>query len=387
MTLEHIGIATSTPEQVELFERLLAAAPYKSEAVEREGVRTHFFGDGGVPGAAPKLELLEATADTSPVAGFVAKRGPGLHHLAFEVEDLEGEMERVRALGLRLLADAPKPGADGKRIVFLHPKDTAGVLVELVESVRPNRQWVEVEGRAVQVSGPESAPPLLVMHGALGSTELETDRLIALWEKSFRVYGLDFMGHGRSAPLAEPVPTWESYLADAITVSEYFGLSGAAVFGFSMGGAIALALALARPDVVGRLAVHGVNVQWDQAEVEAMTRPMEPERMEAEHPFWARRLAQVHGADRWRGLVEQLAAFTRGLPDQHLTDDRLAEVACPTRVSAGDRDRFFDVRHAVGLYRAIPGAHLQVLPGVDHPIQTVDASRFARDVAGFLTQP
>ena len=385
MTLEHIGIATSSPSHVELFERLLAAAPYKSETVEREGVRTHFFGDGGATGASPKLELLEATTDRSPVAGFIAKRGPGLHHLAFEVGDLEREMERVRALGVRLLAEAPKPGADGKRIVFLHPKDTAGVLVELVESVRPERQWVEVEGRAVQVSGPEGAPPLLVLHGALGSTELETDRLIRLWEKSFRVYGLDFRGHGRSAPLAEPVPTWETYLEDAITASDHFGLRAAAVFGFSMGGAIALSLALARPDAVGRLAVHGVNVQWDWAEVEAMTRPMDPERMEAEHPFWAGRLAHVHGADQWRGLVEQLAAFTRGLPDQHLTDRQLAEVACPTRISAGDRDRFFDVRHAVGLYRAIPGAHLQILPGVDHPIQTVDADGFARDVADFLT--
>ena len=383
MTLEHIGIATSTPEQVQLFERLLAAAPYKSEAVEREGVRTHFFGDGGAVGASPKLELLEATADTSPVAGFVAKRGPGLHHLAFEVEDLAGEMERVRALGVRLLADAPKPGADGKRIVFLHPKDTAGVLVELVESVRPARQWVEAEGRAVQVSGPEDAPPLLVLHGALGSTELETDRLIRLWENSFRVYGLDFSGHGRSRELDEATPTWETFVSDAITAVDHFGLGDAAVFGFSMGGAVALGLALARPDAVGRLAVHGVNVQWDQAEVEAMVGPMDPARMQAEHPFWAQRLAEVHG-DGWRHLVAQMIAFTRGLPDQHLSDADLGRIACPTRVSAGDRDRFFDVRHAVGLWRAVPDARLQILPGLDHPIQGVEAERFAAEVGAFL---
>ncbi len=382
MTLEHIGIALSSPEQAALFERLLQAAPYKSETVEREGVQTHFYGDGGVEGAAPKLELLEAVRDDSPVATFVATRGPGVHHLAFEVSDLDAEMDRVRELGIRLLSEVPKPGADGKRIVFLHPKDTAGVLVELVQAVRPAPRWTEADGLAVQVSGPEAGPPMLVMHGALGSTELETDRLVRTWERRFRVYALDFAGHGRSAPV-EGVPTWETYLGNAITACDALDIRGAAVFGFSMGGAIALHLALARPDRVGRLAVHGVNVQWDAAEVEAMVGPMDLDRMEQEHPFWARRLADVHG-DRWRALVAQLAAFTRKLPDQHLADADLARISCPTLVSTGDRDRFFDLRHAVGVYRAIPGAHLQVLPEVDHPIQTVDAPSFASGVARFL---
>ena len=384
MTLEHVGIASASPEHLALFGQLLAAAPYKSERVEREGVLTHFFGDGGRPGAAPKLELLEATRDDSPLAGFVHKRGPGLHHLAFEVADLDAEMARVRGLGVRLLADAPEPGADGKRIVFLHPKDTAGVLVELVESVRPPRQWVEAGGRALGISGPADGPPLVVLHGALGSTELETDRLVRVWERTFRVYALDFSGHGRSRPLDEDVPTWETFVADASTAIDHFDLQGAAVFGFSMGGAVALALALARPDAVGRLAVHGVNVQWDDAEVEAMVGRMDPERMEAEHPFWARRLAEVHGAGRWRRLVDQMISFTRGLPDRHLADADLARIACPTRISAGDRDRFFDVRHAVGLYRAIPDASLHVLPGLDHPIQGVDAPTFAADTGAFL---
>ncbi len=385
MTLEHVGIATSSPDQIALFEHLLATAPYKSERVEREGVQTHFFGDGGRPGAAPKMELLEATRPDSPVAGFVGKRGPGLHHLAFEVGDLDAEVERVQTLGIRTLADAPKPGADGKRIVFLHPKDTAGVLVELVESVRPDRQWVEADGLAVGVSGPDDAPPLLVLHGALGSTDLETDRLIRVWEKTFQVYALDFAGHGRSADLAAEVPNWDDYVSDAIAVFDRFGLADAAVFGFSMGGAVALALAVRRPDLVGRLAIHGANVQWDEAEVEAMVGPMDVDRMERDHPFWARRLAETHGASRWRRLVAQLIAFTRGLPGLHLADSELARIACPTRVSAGDRDRFFDVRHAVGLYRAIPGAQLQIIPGLDHPIQGVDVPTFAAEVGAFLS--
>lgn len=389
MTLDHIGIALRSPEQEALFRRLLDAAPYKTETVEREGVATTFFGDGGRPGAAPKLELLEATHEDSPVARYVEKRGPGVHHLAFEVADLEAEMDRVRALGLRLLADAPKPGADGKRIVFLHPKDTAGVLVELVQSVRPPVAWRRVPFRdgelAVQVSGPEGAPPLVVLHGALGSTELETDRLIRLWEKRFCVYGVDFMGHGRSDDCTDRVPLWSDYAANVTAVLDHFGLARARLFGFSMGGGVALAAALAHPERVERLAVHGVNVQWDAREVDLMVGPMDVARMTADHPYWAQRLAETHGAGRWESLVGRLVAFTRGLPGHHLTDEAIGRISCPTMISAGDRDRYFDVRHAVGLYRAVPDALLWVIPGLDHPIQGVDVPTFAAAIGDFLS--
>ena len=384
MTLEHVGIAIADPAHAALFERLLASAPYKAEVVEREGVQTLFFGDGGEAYAAPKMELLEAIREDSPIATYVSKRGPGLHHLAFEVANLDAEMDRVAALGIRLLADAPKPGADGKRIVFLHPKDTAGVLVELVQSVRPAPEWTEVGGVAMQLSGPEGALPLLVLHGALGSTEMETDRLIRVWERDFRVIGMDLPGHGRSAPLETPSPAWSRFATDAITAYESLKLGPAAVFGFSMGGGVALGLALRRPDLVTRLAVHGVNVQWDRAEVEAMVGPMDVATMQAAQPFWARRLAEVHGADRWQALVAQMIAFTRGLPDAWMTDAELAQIAVPTLVSAGDADRFFDVRHAVGLYRAIPDARLRVIPGLDHPIQGVEVPTFAAGIRDFL---
>lgn len=388
MTLDHIGIALATPEQEALFRRLLDDAPYKTETVEREGVSTVFFGDGGAAGAAPKLELLEALRDDSPVATFVAKRGPGLHHLAFEVRDLEAEMARVRDAGFRLLADAPKPGADGKRIVFLHPKDTAGVLVELVQSVRPTPQWHDLDtdrGRlAVQVSGPEGAPPLVVLHGALGSTALETDRLVRVWETSFHVYALDLLGHGRSDALPDRLPTWPDFTAGALALLDHFDLHDARLFGFSMGGGVALAAALERPERVARLAVHGVNVQWNADEVERMVGPMDVDRMERDHPFWARRLAEVHGAERWPHLVRQMIAFTRTLPDAHLPDERLRQLGVPALVSTGDADRYFDVRHAVGLYRALPDARLWVIPGLDHPLQGVDVAPFAETVGDFL---
>lgn len=127
--LEHIGIAVQDGAKAQrLFELLLGVAPYKEEAVEREGVRTIFFQTGQT-----KVELLEATAPDTPVGNYLAKRGPGIHHLAFQVEDIHAEMARLQAAGFELLADTPKPGADGKWIVFLHPKSTGGVLVELCQ--------------------------------------------------------------------------------------------------------------------------------------------------------------------------------------------------------------------------------------------------------------
>lgn len=125
--LEHIGIAVKNLEEANaLFARLLGRAHYKIEMVESEGVRTSFFEIGGV-----KIELLEATHAASPIAKFIEKRGEGLHHLAFAVEGIEHEIKTKADSGFQLLAPQPKDGADNKRIVFLHPKTTNGVLVEL----------------------------------------------------------------------------------------------------------------------------------------------------------------------------------------------------------------------------------------------------------------
>lgn len=125
--LEHIGIAVKSLEQSNLlFAKLLGKPHYKIEEVESEGVRTSFFEVGGV-----KIELLEAMRPDSPIAKFIEKKGEGIHHLAFGVLNIESEMKEKSAAGFALLADVPKDGADNKRIVFLHPKTTNGVLVEL----------------------------------------------------------------------------------------------------------------------------------------------------------------------------------------------------------------------------------------------------------------
>ncbi len=127
--IEHIGIAVKNLDESNLlFAKLLGKPHYKIEKVESEGVRTSFFDVGGL-----KIELLEATRADSPIAKFIEKRGEGLHHMAFAVTGLENVVNEAMDKGFRPLSDKPKDGADNKRIVFLHPKTTNNVLVELCE--------------------------------------------------------------------------------------------------------------------------------------------------------------------------------------------------------------------------------------------------------------
>jgi methylmalonyl-CoA/ethylmalonyl-CoA epimerase len=130
--IEHLGIAVSNlTEAIPLFESLLNSPCYKTEEVASEGVKTAFFEKGD-----SKIELLEATREDSPIAKFIAKKGQGIHHIAFEVADIHIEMARLSALGFELLNIEPKRGADNKMVCFLHPKSTSGVLVELCMEIK-----------------------------------------------------------------------------------------------------------------------------------------------------------------------------------------------------------------------------------------------------------
>lgn len=130
--IEHLGIAVKSLDTAgPLYEKLLGTTPYKTEAVESEGVKTMFFTVGE-----SKIELLEATAPASAIAGFIEKKGEGIHHIAFEVNDIREEMSRLKAEGFTLLSDEPKKGADNKLICFVHPKSCNGVLIELCQEIK-----------------------------------------------------------------------------------------------------------------------------------------------------------------------------------------------------------------------------------------------------------
>lgn len=125
--IEHLGIAVKDLAASEkIFTDLLGAPPYKREEVDSEQVITSFFQIGE-----SKIELLQATSDESAIAKHIEKRGEGIHHIAFAVENIEAEIERLKNLGYTMIHNVPKEGADGKKIAFLHPKDSNKVLVEL----------------------------------------------------------------------------------------------------------------------------------------------------------------------------------------------------------------------------------------------------------------
>ncbi len=127
--IEHLGIAVKDLEaSSKLYEALLGKPSYKTEVVESEGVKTMFFEVGQ-----SKIELLEASNPESPIAKFIEKRGEGIHHIAYDVEDIEKEIARLQKEGFQMIHSTPKDGADNKKIAFLHPKSSGGVLVELCQ--------------------------------------------------------------------------------------------------------------------------------------------------------------------------------------------------------------------------------------------------------------
>jgi methylmalonyl-CoA/ethylmalonyl-CoA epimerase len=127
--IEHIGIAVkSLNNSNQLFEKIFGKAHYKIEAVKSENVRTSFFMIGET-----KIELLEASSEESAISKFISQKGEGIHHVAYEVDNLEEEIQRLKGEGFEILNVVPKDGADNKRICFLHPRSTNGVLVELCQ--------------------------------------------------------------------------------------------------------------------------------------------------------------------------------------------------------------------------------------------------------------
>lgn len=135
LKVEHIGIAVKNLDQsIELFEKLLQSPCYKTEEVASENVQTAFFKQGET-----KIELVASTTENGVIANYLAKKGEGMHHIAFEVSDIHAEMDRLVKEGFTLLNETPKKGADNKLVCFLHPKGTNGVLIELCQEIIENQ--------------------------------------------------------------------------------------------------------------------------------------------------------------------------------------------------------------------------------------------------------
>ena len=129
--IEHIGIAVKNLEEAnKIYEQLLGTPPYKMETVDSEGVNTSFFKTGE-----SKVELLQSTKNESAIAKFIAKKGEGIHHIAFAVKDIYKEIKRLKESGYTIINESPKKGADNKLVCFVHPKNTKGVLIELCQEI------------------------------------------------------------------------------------------------------------------------------------------------------------------------------------------------------------------------------------------------------------
>lgn len=380
MPLEHVGIAVDDADAaLDLYKTLMNLRPYAAETVEAQQVRTHFLAAGPA-----KLELLESLDPGSPIAKHLRRRGEGLHHLAFAVPDASVAMEALQRAGFRLLSDEPQPGADGKEIFFIHPKDTHGVLVECCSDGPLVWEPTPIPYRdgalAVYEAGADHNPPLLMLHGAAGSARTELGPLTQRLKMHFHVLAVDFTGHGASSALPDTPFTADLFADNARAALDHFGYDTANVFGFSMGGNMAMQFARLHPQRVRRVAVHGANVTWNGALVNAMLKRLDPEALPS---AVVARLSRVHA--NWKSLFADMRAFVKTLPER--TPDMLSGVAAldtTVLVSAVDQDDLFPLTVPLTLHSRLPDARLAILPGEHHALPRAPLSRLATEVYGFF---
>lgn len=379
LRLEHVGLAVRDAEAVcATYATVLDTLSYKSETVAEQGVTTHFLAVDNT-----KIELLEAMSEDSPVHRFLEKRGEGVHHLAFEVPDIEDAFARLTEAGFTPLSDTPLDGADAKRIFFLHPKSTHGVLIECCSSQPKMPAPRHVDTNAGPVAyytwGAPERPTLLLLHGAAGSTQTETRRLVPHLEPYLHVVAVDFTGHGASSNVRpDQSLTPELFAANAEAVLDALDVSAAHVFGFSMGGNMALQLAHMAPERVQRVMAHGAHIDWTTATVDAMSRRLD--RADAD----ADRMDALHGD--WNALSAALRTFIAQLPGAALRLRRqMQTVAQPVLVSMVDDDDLFPLQAALTLHNALPNSRLAILPGRRHALQHQRIAPLATQIRTFVT--
>lgn len=381
--LEHVGIAVQEAAPVaDLLEKLLNLSIYKTETVSEQKVRTTFLSD-----ETAKLELLESLEETSTLARFLDRRGEGLHHLAFEVEDIFETLEAVQQLGLEPLSKRPQPGADGKQIFFLHPRQTHGILIEFCQDTTPPLNPVPLffEGGelATYRRGNPQAPPIVLLHGALGTTELDTYALLKELERSHYVLAVDFPGHGSSDDIPSLPLTLDGVSRSVTALLDDAGVDQTTVFGFSFGAAVALALASRTPNRVQRVVAHAANPFWPVQETEQF---FDADRIQREQPEWAQQLDVVHGSQQWKRLCSRIVKGARQVEEYLLPEQRLAAISQPALITVGDRDPLAPLKQTVRLHEHLPASELSVLPGLNHSFQQVDASLYARLIRSFTNR-
>jgi len=228
-------------------------------------------------------------------------------------------------------------------------------------------------------------PDLVLLHGALGAQD-QFAPLLPLLEPHFRLHTLDFEGHGHTPMSGKPFAL-ERLVQSVCDLLEAEGISEANLFGYSKGGYVGCALALAHPERVGRLATLGTKFGWTQEDAQRETGFLIPDKMAEKIPQFVEMLKTRHVASGWEAVVERSAEFMWALADSGgITADMMAGLEIPVRVMIGDRDRTASVPESVELARILPKGELEVLPATLHPFERVPLQRLATSLTEFFTK-
>jgi pimeloyl-ACP methyl ester carboxylesterase len=227
-------------------------------------------------------------------------------------------------------------------------------------------------------------PDLLLLHAALGARS-QFDALAAELGDDYRLHSIDFEGHGAEPPSDRPFRI-ESFAENVAAYLDREGLAGVDIFGYSMGGYVALHLASTEPERVGRVFTFGTKLRWDPDTAAREVRMLDPGKIREKVPHFAAALQARHSGAGWESVLEKTAEMMLALGESSpLGDDEFAAIAHRVRLSVGDRDATVGPEETAGVYRLMPNAELQVFPSTPHPFERVSMPMIAGAVRAFFT--
>lgn len=226
-------------------------------------------------------------------------------------------------------------------------------------------------------------PRLLLLHGALGAGD-QFNRLVPMLEEWFDLHVIDFPGHGGAEFTGDSfsIQAFSTFLRGWLDAR---GIQGADIFGYSMGGYVALHLARHSPAHVGRVFTLATKFAWNPETAERETKMLDPEKIEAKVPRFAEQLSMRHGAQEWKQVLRRTAEMMTALGSQNeLSMEDLGYVDQPVTISIGDRDQMVSVEESLAAYRHLPNGRFVVLPGTPHPLEKVSLGRLVREILDFF---
>lgn len=225
--------------------------------------------------------------------------------------------------------------------------------------------------------------PLLLLHGAIGAA----DQFVPLHEALFAttdVHIVEFPGHGDTPALKEPFSIG-GFAAALESWMDEKGIAKADIFGYSMGGYVALWLARYRPERVHRVMTLATKFAWDEATAAKETKMLDPNTISAKVPAFASTLQRRHAANGWENVLQKTAAMMQELgKSPALTNEHFPQIAQPVKICIGDRDKMVSLEETINVYRQLPLAQLSVWPATPHPIEQVSTARLAQEISEFF---